>query len=53
VAAILVFSGWRAVGIPKTEAGARDNVQRPRFFYRRELEANPFVVAAVGAGAPR
>jgi Flp pilus assembly protein TadD len=30
------------------EAKARDNIQRPRLFYRRELEANPFVVATVG-----
>jgi hypothetical protein len=25
---------------------ARDNIQRPRVFYRRELEANPLIMAA-------
>jgi WD40 repeat protein len=28
---------------------ARDNIQRPRLFYRREVDANPLVVAVVGA----
>jgi hypothetical protein len=27
----------------------RDNTQRPRIFYRRELEVNPLVVAIMGA----
>ena len=50
----VVFVGdGRAAGIPKTEAGTRDNIQRPRVFYRRELEANPFVVATVGTTSPR
>ncbi|HEX6188871.1 MAG TPA: caspase family protein [Pyrinomonadaceae bacterium] len=50
----VVFVGdGRSLGIPKTEADARDNIQRPRVFYRRELEANPLIVAAVGAGAPQ
>ena len=50
----VVFVGdGREVGIPKTEAGTRDNIQRPRVFYRRELEANPFVVATVGTPSPR
>lgn len=50
----VVFVGdGRAVGIRKTQADARDNIQRPRVFYRRELEANPLIVAAVGAGAPQ
>lgn len=50
----IIFVGdGRNVGIPKTEADARDNIQRPRVFYRRELEANPLVVAAIGAGAPQ
>ena len=34
--------------VPKSEADIRDNIQRPRVFYRRELEANPFVVGTVG-----
>ena len=46
-----VFDGH--LGIPKTETGARDNVQRPRVFFRRELEANPLVIASVSAGAPK
>jgi hypothetical protein len=29
-----------------------DNVQRPRVFYRREIDNNPFVVAATGAARP-
>ena len=46
----LVFVGdGREVGIPKTEAETRDNVQRPRVFYRRELDINPFVVGTAGA----
>ena len=46
----VVFVGdGREVGLPKTESGARDNVQRPRVFYRRELESNPLVVATVPA----
>ena len=40
-------------GGAKTEAGVTDNIQRPRVFYRRELEANPLVVATVGAASPR
>jgi WD40 repeat protein len=32
---------------PKDEP--RDNIQRPRLFYRREVDANPLVVAVVGA----
>lgn len=44
----VVFVGdGRREGIPQTAAGIRDNVQRPRVFYRRELEANPLVVATV------
>jgi hypothetical protein len=31
----------------------RDNVQRPRVFYRRELETNPLVIANVSAAAPK
>lgn len=50
----IIFVGdGRALGIPKTEADARDNIQRPRVFYRRELEANPMVIATVAATAPR
>ena len=50
----VVFVGdGREVGIPKSDADARDNVQRPRVFYRRELEANPFIVAAAAAPSPR
>lgn len=50
----LVFVGdGRQLGIPKSEADARDNIQRPRVFYRRELEGNPFVVAAVGSASPK
>ena len=35
----------REVGIPKTEADSRDNLQRPPVFYRRELKANPLIVS--------
>jgi len=50
----VVFVGdGRQGGIPKSEADARDNIQRPRVFYRRELETNPFVVAVTGAAPPR
>jgi WD40 repeat protein/uncharacterized caspase-like protein len=49
----VVFVGdGRDVGIPKSDAEARDNVQRPRVFYRRELESNPLVVAILGAAPP-
>ena len=41
----IVFVGdGREVGIPKTEAYSRDNIQRPRVFYRREVEASPLVI---------
>jgi hypothetical protein len=43
----------RELGIPKTEEATTDNIQRPRVFYRRELEANPLVVATVGVASPR
>src|SRR6185503_2831593 len=50
----VVFVGdGREVGNPRSETGARDNIQRPRVFYRRELEANPLVVGAVGPSAPK
>lgn len=46
----LVFVGdGREVGIPRTEAETRDNLQRPRVFYRRELDINPLVVGTAGA----
>jgi len=46
----VVFVGdGREVGISKTESYTRDNVQRPRVFYRRELENNPLVVGMAGA----
>jgi WD40 repeat protein len=49
----VIFVGdGRDIGIPKNDAGARDNIQRPRVFYRRELESNPLVVAVLDA-APR
>jgi WD40 repeat protein len=32
---------------------ARDNVQRPRVFYRRELETNPLVIGSAGGVSPR
>jgi hypothetical protein len=41
----------RDVGIPKTESDARDNVQRPRVFYRREIENNPLIVGVSTATA--
>jgi hypothetical protein len=48
----IVFVGnGREIGVPKTEADARDNIQRPRVFYRREAENNPFVVGVAGAAA--
>ena len=37
----------------ETEASSRYNVQRPRVFYRRELETNPLVVATVGPTSPK
>jgi len=41
----IVFVGdGREVGIPKTEADSRDNIQRPRVFYRREVEGNSLVI---------
>ncbi|HXT62366.1 MAG TPA: caspase family protein [Pyrinomonadaceae bacterium] len=43
----------RELGIPKTEEGTSDNIQRPRVFYRRELEASPLVIATVGVASPR
>jgi len=43
----------REIGIAKTEAAVVDNIQRPRVFYRRELESSPLVVATVGAASPR
>jgi WD40 repeat protein len=30
----------------------RSNVQRPRIFYRRELDSNPLVIAVLGAATP-
>ena len=48
----MVFVGdGREVGIAKTEADRRDNVQRPRVFYRREIENNLFVIGVPGAAA--
>jgi WD40 repeat protein/uncharacterized caspase-like protein len=38
-------------GEEKTEAGKR-NVQRPRVFYRRELETQPFIIANFAAKGP-
>jgi hypothetical protein len=29
----------------------RNNVQRPRIFYRREMDSNPLVVAVLGTAA--
>jgi hypothetical protein len=50
----VVFVGdGREVGIPKTAADSRDNIQRPRVFYRRELESNPLVVAILGTTKPQ
>ena len=46
----VVFVGdGRELGIPKTEADTRDNVQRPRVFYRREVENNPLVVGVTSS----
>jgi len=35
-----------------TSTDGKDNVQRPRVFYRRELESNPLVVAIAGGTSP-
>jgi hypothetical protein len=41
----VVFVGdGREIGIPKTEADSRNNLQRPQVFYRRELDANPLII---------
>jgi WD40 repeat protein len=48
----IVFGGdGREVEIPKTEIDVRDNVQRPRIFYRRESENNPLIVGVSAATA--
>jgi uncharacterized caspase-like protein len=48
----VVFVGdGREVGVPKTEGDVRDNVQRPRVFYRREIENNPLIVGISAATA--
>jgi WD40 repeat protein len=50
----LVFVGD---GSPPRNVGlnvdARDNIQRPRLFYRREADSNPLVVAVLGATSPQ
>ena len=40
----------RNVGL---KVDARDNIQRPRLFYRREADSNPLVIAVVGATSPQ
>jgi hypothetical protein len=43
------FAGdGRDVGLPKNEIDARDRIQRPRVFYRRERETASLIVAALG-----
>jgi len=39
----------RDVGL---KVDAKDNIQRPHVFYRRELQSNPLVVAVLGTGPP-
>ena len=45
---VFVGDGSR-INDPNRKDEARDNVQRPRVFYRRELGANPLLVGIVGA----
>jgi WD40 repeat protein/translation initiation factor IF-1 len=47
-----VGDGSRSRDANKTDE-ARDNVQRPRLFYRREADANPLVVAVLATTAPQ
>lgn len=43
---------FRGDGTEPKDPG-KSSVQRPRIFYRRELESNPLVVAILGATAPQ
>jgi WD40 repeat protein len=49
---VFVGDGSRA-GEANKKDEARDNIQRPRLFYRREVDANPLVVAILGATSPQ
>lgn len=49
---VFVGDGSRSGDANKKDE-ARDNIQRPRIFYRRELDSNPLVVAVVGATSPQ
>jgi uncharacterized caspase-like protein len=49
---VFVGDGSRA-GEANKKDEARDNIQRPRLFYRRELDSNPLVVAVLGATSPQ
>ena len=41
-----------AVGEENIKDPSKRSVQRPRIFYRRELESNPLVIAVVGRASP-
>jgi WD40 repeat protein len=49
---VFVGDGSRSRDANKKDE-ARDNIQRPRLFYRRELDSNPLVVAVLGATTPQ
>lgn len=48
---VFVGDGSRPGDVGRKEA--RDNIQRPRMFYRRELDASPLVIAVLGAPVPQ
>jgi uncharacterized caspase-like protein len=49
---VFVGDGSRSRDANKKDE-ARDNIQRPRLFYRREVDSNPLVVAILGATSPQ
>jgi uncharacterized caspase-like protein len=49
---VFVGDGSRS-GDASRKDEARDNIQRPRMFYRRELDASPLVIAVLGAPVPK
>lgn len=46
------FINFRGDGTEPKDPG-QSSVQRPRIFYRRELESNPLIVAILGATPPQ
>jgi WD40 repeat protein len=48
---VFVGDGSQSKGARRT--GVKDNIQRPRLFYRREVDSNPLVVANLGASPPQ